>query len=55
MVYSQPLVSFGNEWRLKVYLNGNDKAREEYLSIFLEMTKGPSTPTNFEYRIELHN
>lgn len=55
VVYSDVMLSCGNEWRLKVYLNGNDKARDEYLSVFLEMTKGPSAPTNFEYRIELLN
>jgi len=40
VAYSDPLCVNGNEWRLKVYLNGNDKAKEKYLSVFIEMTKG---------------
>lgn len=38
VVFSDVLWSCGNEWRLKVYLNGNDKARDQFLSVFLEMT-----------------
>ena len=44
MLYSQPLVSSsGLTWRLKVYPNGNGVARDKYLSVFVELTHGPSS------------
>ena len=30
----------GVEWRLKIYPKGNGLAREKYLSLFVEMSKG---------------
>ncbi|KAL4441692.1 hypothetical protein ABPG74_008689 [Tetrahymena malaccensis] len=53
--YSETLYAHGNEWRLKVYLNGKDKAKDSFLSVFVEMTKGSVKPSNFEYRVEMIN
>jgi hypothetical protein len=35
--------SSGLTWRLKVYPNGNGVARDKYLSVFVELTHGPSS------------
>lgn len=53
LVYSPPLLARGLTWRLKVYPNGNGGARGQYLSVFLEMVRGPSQPSRYEYRIEM--
>lgn len=42
-------------WRLKVYPNGNGVARSKYLSIFLEMIKGPPDSSKYEYKVEMIN
>ena len=44
IIYSEPLVTSGVSWRLKVYPNGNGQARGNYLSVFLERVKGYSSP-----------
>jgi len=37
----------------QVYPRGNGRARGHFLSLFLEMVRGPKTPTKYEYRVEL--
>ena len=34
-------------WRLKVYPNGNGVAAGEYLSVFLEMVRGPEDSSKY--------
>ena len=55
VVYSEPLIFNGLTWRLKVYPNGNGIAKGNYISIFLEMLKGVSEPSKYEYRVEMLN
>jgi tripartite motif-containing protein 37 len=55
VVYSDPLISNGLTWRLKVYPNGNGIAKGNYISIFIEMMKGLSEPSKYEYRVEMLN
>lgn len=55
VVYSEPLLFNGLTWRLKVYPNGNGIAKGNYISIFLEMLKGLSEPSKYEYRVEMIN
>jgi len=38
-----------------VYPNGNGVARSKYLSIFLEMIKGPPDSSKYEYKVEMIN
>ncbi|XP_037926473.1 E3 ubiquitin-protein ligase TRIM37-like isoform X2 [Hermetia illucens] len=52
-VYSDPLVNYGLQWRLKVYPNGNGAVRGEYLSVFLELTYGYPEPSKYEYRVQM--
>ncbi len=40
IVYSNSHFLNGVEWRLKVYPKGNGLAREKYISVFVELTKG---------------
>lgn len=40
IVYSEPHNLNGVEWRLKIYPHGNGLARDKYISVFVEMTKG---------------
>lgn len=53
IVYSEPLHARGLTWRLKVYPDGNGVARGNYLSVFLEMVRGLSEPSKYEYKIEM--
>lgn len=55
VVYSEPLMFNGLTWRLKVYPNGNGIAKGNYISIFLEMLKGLSETSKYEYRVEMLN
>ena len=55
IIYSKELISNGLVWRLKVYPNGNGIAKGSYLSVFLEMLSGVTTPTKYEYKVELIN
>jgi tripartite motif-containing protein 37 len=55
VVYSDPLIFNGLTWRLKDYPNGNGIAKGNYISIFLEMLKGLSEPSKYEYRVEMIN
>jgi tripartite motif-containing protein 37 len=55
VVYSEPLLTNGLTWRLKVYPNGNGIAKGNYISIFLEMLKGLCEPSKYEYRVEMLN
>lgn len=55
VVYSEPLITNGLTWRLKVYPNGNGIAKGNYISIFLEMLKGLCEPSKYEYRVEMLN
>ena len=55
VVYSEPLIFNGLTWRLKVYPNGNGIAKGNYISIFLEMLKGLSETSKYEYRVEMLN
>ena len=55
VVYSEPLHVYALTWRLKVYPNGNGVARGTYLSVFLELLKGPQDTSKYEYRVEMVN
>lgn len=55
IVYSDPIISNGITWRLKVYPNGNGQAKDNYLSVFLEMVKGYSSTAKYDYKIEMIN
>ncbi len=39
IMYSDPFVLNGVEWRLKIYPRGNGVAKGRYLSVFVEMSK----------------
>lgn len=52
-VFSDPLHSNGLQWRLKVYPNGNGAVRNEYLSVFLELTVGYPETCKYEYRVQM--
>ncbi|XP_055382901.1 E3 ubiquitin-protein ligase TRIM37-like isoform X2 [Condylostylus longicornis] len=52
-VYSEPLDCNGLQWRLKVYPNGNGPVRNEYLSVFLELTVGLPEASKYEYRVQM--
>lgn len=52
-IYSNPLHVNGLCWRLKVYPNGNGSVRNEYLSVFLELTSGFPEISKYEYRIQM--
>lgn len=54
VIYSEILISNGLTWRLKVYPNGNGNAKDQYLSVFLEMMRGIQGETNkYEYKIDM--
>lgn len=55
VVYSDPLIANGLTWRLKVYPNGNGIAKGNYISIFIEMLKGLTETSKYEYRVEMIN
>ena len=55
VVYSDPLITNGLTWRLKVYPNGNGAAKGHYISVFLEMLKGLTASSKYDYRIEMVN
>ncbi|XP_062521874.1 E3 ubiquitin-protein ligase TRIM37-like isoform X2 [Corticium candelabrum] len=52
-VYSNSMVLYGIEWRLKVYPNGSEMVRDQYVSVFLELVTGPGDPSKYEYKIEM--
>ncbi|KAL4091039.1 hypothetical protein QTP88_025780 [Uroleucon formosanum] len=54
-IYSLPIGCNGVSWRLKVYPNGNGIVRDQYLSVFLELTSGPAGVSRYDYRIEMVN
>ncbi|KAK8853904.1 hypothetical protein M9Y10_016449 [Tritrichomonas musculus] len=45
----------GNKWRAKVYPNGNNNAEGSFLSVFMELTRGNKTPSNYFYRVEVQS
>jgi tripartite motif-containing protein 37 len=53
VVYSDPLVVGGLTWRLKVYPDGSNNVKGKYLSVFVELSDGPTKTTRYEYRIEI--
>jgi len=55
VVYSEPLIANGLTWRLKFYPNGNGIAQGNYISVFIEMLKGVTELSRYEYRIEMMN
>ena len=55
IVYSEAKKINGVEWRLKIYPRGNGLARDKYISVFVEMTKGLVSQNKYEYKIELIN
>lgn len=52
-VYSSSLDFDGMSWRLKVYPNGNESVRGEYLSVFLELMNGRNVSSKYQYRVEM--
>lgn len=55
VIFSDPLIANGLTWRLKVYPNGNGIAKNNYISIFIEMVNGLLEPSKYEYRVEMKN
>ena len=55
IVYSDNICSNGVIWRLKVYPNGNGTAKGNYISVFLELVKGLSAISKYQYKIEMKN
>lgn len=55
IIYSSEKSLNGIDWRLKIYPRGNGLARDRYISVFVEMTKGLVSENKYEYRIELLN
>jgi tripartite motif-containing protein 37 len=53
VLFSEPLESNGQTWRLKVYPNGNGIAKNVFLSIFLELTSGVAG--EYEYLVKMTN
>lgn len=53
IIYSDLIEDHGIKWRLKVYPNGNGQAKENYISIFLEMKDGYSSIGKYDYKIEM--
>eukprot|EP00871_Galdieria_phlegrea_P004135 jgi/Galph1/4722/GphlegSOOS_G3400.1 len=53
VILSEPIVSNGLVWRLKVYPTGNGDARDCFISVFLELVSGYSEPLKYEYKIQL--
>jgi tripartite motif-containing protein 37 len=55
VVYSQNLEFNGLVWRLKVYPNGNGVAKNNYMSVFIELVKGYPGSARYDYRVEMIN
>lgn len=55
IIYSPEIRINGLLWRIKIYPAGNNSAKNEYLSIFLELIDGLLEPAKFYYKIELVN
>ena len=55
VVYSERENLNGVRWRLKIYPHGNGKAKDRWLSVFLEMAEGYENDMKYEYKIELIN
>ena len=55
-IFSEPLLLNGMSWRLKIYPHGNGVARQEYISVFVELSSAilPGSYT-CEYQIGLKN
>lgn len=51
--FSPPLALYGQQWRLKVYPNGNGNSTGAFLSVFLELSVGFAGKGDVDYRIEL--
>ena len=52
-MFSNPLVSDGITWRIKVYPNGTGIYKGMYLSLFVEMVKGWENGGSFCYKVIL--
>jgi tripartite motif-containing protein 37 len=55
ILYSPCLFISGTTWRLKIYPRGNGVAKDQYLSVFLEMVSGVQEGAKYEYKIEMQN
>ena len=53
--YSENLEYNGLIWRLKVYPNGNGVAKNNYLSVFLELVKSYGGSAKYDYKVEMIN
>ena len=53
IVFSDPLVSDGITWRIKVYPNGTGPFKGNYLSLFVEMVKGWELGGSYCYKVIL--
>ena len=54
IVYSPIVQTNGVKFRLKIYPNGNGNAKNQYISVFIEMTSG-FKQSKYEYKIEMIN
>ena len=52
-LYSNTHTICGNQWRAKIFPNGNSNGINTHLSLFVELLKGPPTPEKFQYTIEI--
>ena len=55
IIFSPEMRINGLIWRIKLYPLGNNSARGEYISIFLELTDGLNDKSVYYYKIELIN
>eukprot|EP01135_Chromosphaera_perkinsii_P000117 Nk52_evm13s32 gene=Nk52_evmTU13s32 len=58
VMYSDVVETYGLQWRLKIYPNGNGVAKHTYLSVFIELHSGTDVvqePVRCDYCIELVN
>ena len=49
------MVHNGIKWRLKLYPHGNGNAKNQYVSVFLEMDSKFTDSRRYEYKIEMLN
>lgn len=55
IVYSDIVYTHGVAWRLKLYPNGNGTSKGNFISVFLELVKGMSAVSKYQYKIEMKN
>lgn len=52
-IYTENFNLCGNKWKLKIYPNGTANGQNTFLSLFVELIKGPPGESNYYYRVEI--